>query len=679
MTLFSSLASLRPWQALREYTRHHGFWTPGVKAMRNLSLRAKTLICLGMSLLVVAIPLQESVSHRWHAWQDIRHAEHGLEQVSALRAMGLATGLLHDALVLAHSGGLAPPLAPPLAPLMADEAARFAQLQQLIAEPHTAPPIKRAMASVVDSRSALLDRLKVQDKDPRSTTSMDALAVYRDQLQTMRMVVNADASIAMDQDASVRELRLAISDKMAHIQTVLRDLQRMGAQLYQGPQSPEFVQRYLSTAISARLLLEQAKRHLEANGQLQSQPDSGSAAALASLRQFTQTAEQVALAAATSTGLPDASATTVVSAEAYQRQAAAAVTHNRALLHSGLTQLEQHIADRHRAFTHGLARDAILLILTLGLSTYLTHCAYLVVNGGLQTLCKNLDALGQGKLDIRAHGWGRDEIGQALGSLGASAHQFSQLLEAVSRGVASVSYASKEVATGNQGLAGRTQDIRTAINHVGDKTRTLSTAMDECGEKVNLAAEHVRGMRADAERSQKAMSGLRENMRSLQSRSREIAQVVGLVETVAYQTKLLSLNASVEAARAGEAGRGFAIVAQEVRALASRSEEAARKIHTIVNSSINVIEDGTIMTARVSEAVEHTGTAILAVNQIISDVVRLTHAGVSESQEVLGIARHVETSAEGNARLVDQLSNASAALRSQGDSLKHSVRHFVFG
>ncbi len=675
MTSPSSLASSSPWQALREYTRHHGIWTPGVKAMRNLTLRAKTLICLGMSLLAVAVPLQESVSHRWQAWQDIRHAEQGLKQVSALRAMGLATGLLHEAMVLKHGGDVAPPLAR----LLADESARFKQLQQTVLAPDTAPAIKRAMASVVDSRSAFLHRLKVQHQAPRSTASLDALAAYRDQLQAMRMVVNADTSIAMDQDSAVRELRLAIPDKMAHIQTLLRDLQRMGVRLYQAPQSPEFIHRYLSTAISTRLLLEQAQQHLSANGKLQSRPDYGAEAALGSLRQFTQTAERVALAVAMSADQTSTPATAVVSAEAYQRQAAAAVTHNRVLLQSGITQLEQHMADRHQTFTQGLMRDAILLTLTLGLTIYLMHCAFLVVNGGLQTLCKNLEALGQGKLDIRAHGWGRDEIGQALGSLGASARQFSQLLEAVSRGVASVSYASKEVATGNQGLAGRTQDIRTAINHVGDKTRTLSTAMDECGEKVNLAAEHVRGMRADAERSQKAMSGLRESMRSLQSRSREIAQVVGLVETVAYQTKLLSLNASVEAARAGEAGRGFAIVAQEVRALARRSEDAARKIHTIVNSSINVIEDGTIMTARVSEAVEHTGTAIVAVNQIISDVVRLTHAGVSESQDVLGIARHVETSAEGNARLVDQLSNASTALRAQGDSLKHSVRHFVFG
>jgi methyl-accepting chemotaxis protein len=366
-------------------------------------------------------------------------------------------------------------------------------------------------------------------------------------------------------------------------------------------------------------------------------------------------------------------------ASQFLEQASAAIQSNSDVLQTGFDILTQHLVDEQRDQNQALVRDATLMTLALMLCGYLMLVTYRVLNGGLNTLVRNLTSLGQGKLDIASVGWGRDEIGLALAALGTSAHKFSSVLEAVSQGVASVSQASKEVAAGNEGLSVRTEDMRSAINDVGTKTRTFSSAMDDCGSKVGTAAEHVRTMRADAERSHKAMAGLRDSMRALQAKSREIAQVVSLVETVAYQTKLLSLNASVEAARAGPSGKGFAIVAQEVRALARRSEDAARKIHTIVNSSVNVIEDGTIMTARASDAVDHTGQSITAVDQIMTDIVRLTHTGVSESQEVLGIARNVEESAEGNARLVGQLSSASIALRSQGDSLKRSVRHFVFG
>jgi methyl-accepting chemotaxis protein len=151
------------------------------------------------------------------------------------------------------------------------------------------------------------------------------------------------------------------------------------------------------------------------------------------------------------------------------------------------------------------------------------------------------------------------------------------------------------------------------------------------------------------------------------------------MEAVAYQTKLLSLNASVEAARAGGAGKGFAVVAQEVRALAQRSEDAARSIHDIISSSITEIEEGGLMTDRASEAVGRTDELIQTVDRIMGDIVRLTRDGMSQSQEVLGITRQVEESVGGNARLVDQLSQASGALRTQGDNLKRSVQHFVLG
>ena len=151
------------------------------------------------------------------------------------------------------------------------------------------------------------------------------------------------------------------------------------------------------------------------------------------------------------------------------------------------------------------------------------------------------------------------------------------------------------------------------------------------------------------------------------------------MESVAYQTKLLSLNASIEAARAGSAGKGFAVVAQEVRLLAKRSEDAAHRIESIVRASVQDIEEGGLMTDRAVEAVRQTDEKVDAVNRIMDEIVRLTRDSLLESQDVVRISRDVEEAAQGNARLVDQLSDASAGLRDQGDTLKRSVQHFVFG
>jgi methyl-accepting chemotaxis protein len=150
------------------------------------------------------------------------------------------------------------------------------------------------------------------------------------------------------------------------------------------------------------------------------------------------------------------------------------------------------------------------------------------------------------------------------------------------------------------------------------------------------------------------------------------------MEDTAYQTKLLSLNASVEASRAGEAGKGFAIVAAEVRALAQRSHDASQRIRDIVGTSIELIEDGNVMTDRANVGVQTTFEVTEAVDAVMRDIVRLTQASLADSREMRAKARQVEESADGNARVVARLSEASAALRQEGDKLKRSVHAFVF-
>jgi methyl-accepting chemotaxis protein len=311
------------------------------------------------------------------------------------------------------------------------------------------------------------------------------------------------------------------------------------------------------------------------------------------------------------------------------------------------------------------------------MGVYVVLSVYKVVAGGILSICSHAAAMAEGRLALQARGWGKDEFGKALTSLGESSRHMAQLLETVTQGVSAVSLASRDVAQGNASLKGRTGEIRGSIADVARRTHSFSGAMDSCAVQVEQAAEHVRAMRANARRSRKAVQGLREGMRNLRAKSSEITQVVTLVESVTYQTKLLALNASVEAARAGPAGKGFAVVAQEVRALAQRSEEAAQRIHDIVTASVEEIEQGNLMAERVDEAVQQTDEKIETVDLIMSEVVQLTRSGMEESQQVLGIARNVEESANGNSQIVEQLFEASTSLREQGDRLKRSVQPFV--
>jgi methyl-accepting chemotaxis protein len=319
------------------------------------------------------------------------------------------------------------------------------------------------------------------------------------------------------------------------------------------------------------------------------------------------------------------------------------------------------------------------VLLGVGLAAYLLVCMNKVVGGGLKELGARVDALAKGDLSEKPESRGTDEVGEAMTALASSIARMSTLFEAVTQGVAAVSHASREVAIGNAGLSGRTSDIRRSIGDVGERARSSMEAMNRCGEEVERISTHMRDVRVDAHRSRKAMNELQDRMRGLQQKSRVIGRVVMLVESVAHQTRLLSLNASVEAARAGPAGKGFAVVAHEVRDLARRSQDAAHKIGEIVQSSVADIDEGGQLTERVGDSVRLTDERVAEVNAIMGDIVRLTHTGRDQSQEVVGITRSVEEAAGGNERMVDQLAHASADLRVQGDNLKRSMQHFVFG
>ncbi len=267
-------------------------------------------------------------------------------------------------------------------------------------------------------------------------------------------------------------------------------------------------------------------------------------------------------------------------------------------------------------------------------------------------------------------------MGQALGSLRVSLLRMNELFATVTRGVSSLAHAVHEVADGNAGLAQRTQTADQGIHRMTSRVLSFSDKMDDCGREVDEAVDHARAMRIDAARSKKSMAGLRERMDALQRKSSQIGDVIGLIDGLAHQTRMLALNASVEAARAGEAGRGFAVVASEVRTLAQRSAEAATQVAGIIEASTAEIVDGHALSGRASEMVTLTEERITAINERMNRIVEVLRASTSEAEEVLDLAREVGTATDGNVQLMNQLTDASVALRGQGDTLEAAMAQF---
>jgi methyl-accepting chemotaxis protein len=196
---------------------------------------------------------------------------------------------------------------------------------------------------------------------------------------------------------------------------------------------------------------------------------------------------------------------------------------------------------------------------------------------------------------------------------------------------------------------------------VVDGVARYAAQLQDCGRQVETVVTTVQALRLESARNRKQMQRLRERMAALRGNSREIGEIVMLIDNIAFRTNILALNASVEASKAGEAGRGFAVVAQEVRSLAMRGAESARRIGDIVARSTEDIE---FSGALADETGKAHGLADGHVDQIhvaMDDVAELTRNGEKESAAILEQLKGIKDGTEQNLRLVEQLATASDA------------------
>ena len=675
-TVGSLVLQLRRWPRLvAAWGQYHGIWGPGIRALRNLSLQRKTVIVALLGLLLGAVVLVDVARLRWTQWQAQHQAVASAGALRSLLVWQASVLDLQEAVADAEGAAASPPTL--AAALQAESQAEAAARPLLAGLSADADSVARSLAHVQGRRAQLLQR--AADGRPAAVAGMpsprlDAARQYSEAIAPLHLALRQAWPTLAEGDAAERPLGTAVLATAFELLPRLGVLAQAGRRLAQ-PGDAQGGPALLAASAKARAVLDLRRDQLDAARGVASGHAVQLQALMRRVNQVLDQVERLGLQAV----VPGGAALQGGETAAIPAQVRQALQATQAMGTLALDMLQPQLqADADALRIENQWRLAGLLAGVL-LGGYLLVCMYKVMAGGLRFLGLQVEELGRGNLAIRPTGHGQDEIGHALTALGQAASHMSTLFAAVNHGVAAVSHASREVATGNAGLSGRTGEIRAAIDGVAERARTVSGAMDRCGEAVDRGSEHVRAMRIEAERSRKAMAGLHERMRALQGKSREIAQVVTLVESVAYQTRLLALNASVEAARAGVGGKGFAVVAQEVGALALRSDAAAKRIHAIVASSIGDIEDGSVLTDRVLEAMHQTELEIDAVSSVVGDVVGLVRDGLHQSREVLSIAREVSQSAGGNARLVDQLSDASAELRDQGDSLKRSVQHFVFG
>ncbi len=270
----------------------------------------------------------------------------------------------------------------------------------------------------------------------------------------------------------------------------------------------------------------------------------------------------------------------------------------------------------------------------------------------------------------------RDEMGRVLLSMAHMQQRLRHLVEQIHTGADNIHVAAEEIAGGNQDLATRTE---TAAAHLQQTTSNVEL-LEQAVQQSNQAAADARGLAATA--SALALAGgdvvgeVVSTMSAIDEASGRIADIIGLIDGIAFQTNILALNAAVEAARAGEQGRGFAVVASEVRALAGRSAEAAKEIKGLIQRSVERVESGTELASKAGVAMQQIVAKVQQVSQVIEGMDAHVKTQAQQTQALAAAVRAIDAMTQQNAALVEQSAAAAESLRGQAQSLDATVQAF---
>ncbi|WP_312028311.1 methyl-accepting chemotaxis protein [Aquabacterium sp. J223] len=276
--------------------------------------------------------------------------------------------------------------------------------------------------------------------------------------------------------------------------------------------------------------------------------------------------------------------------------------------------------------------------------------------------------------DIEVHG--QDETARLLKALAGMQLALGSTVSQVRQSADSISVASSEVASGAQDLSQRTEETASNLQQTASSIQQLTGTVQQTADSARTANQLASSASAVASRGGQVVSQVVSTMDEIHTSSKKIADIIGVIDGIAFQTNILALNAAVEAARAGEQGRGFAVVAGEVRSLAQRSAEAAREIKALIGSSVDRVETG----ARLVQDAGSTMTEIVQAVQRVSDIIAEISAATGEQSggiaQVNGAVGVLDQVTQQNAALVEESAAAAESLKDNARRLTELMSSF---
>ena len=281
-----------------------------------------------------------------------------------------------------------------------------------------------------------------------------------------------------------------------------------------------------------------------------------------------------------------------------------------------------------------------------------------------------------GDLSTRIEVQAQDETGQLLAALKAMQGGLEKVVSRVRNGSEGVATASAEIAQGNQDLSARTESQASALEETAASMEELSSTVKQNADNARQANQLAQSASTVAVKGGEVVAKVVDTMKGINDSSKKIADIISVIDGIAFQTNILALNAAVEAARAGEQGRGFAVVASEVRSLAGRSADAAKEIKGLINASVERVEQGTALVDQAGATMTEVVGSIRRVTDIMGEI------SAASNEQSLGVAQvgeaitQMDQATQQNAALVEEMAAAASSLKGQAQELVSTVAIF---
>lgn len=346
-----------------------------------------------------------------------------------------------------------------------------------------------------------------------------------------------------------------------------------------------------------------------------------------------------------------------------------------------LSEMQDHIAAQAKAandaaYARATVISWVAILIACAIATVIGVMLIRSMMGALNKAVGTAERIASGKLGNQIEIDSDDEFGRLLRAMQDMDNKLSEIVGSVRVGAETVGSAARQISSGNDDLSQRTQEQAAALEETASSMEEMTATVKQNADNARQASQIATGARDQAERGGAVVGRAVAAMGEISHSSKRIADIINVIDEIAFQTNLLALNAAVEAARAGEQGRGFAVVATEVRNLAQRSATAAKEIKDLINDAVTTVTAGTELVDESGQSLQEIVASVKRVADIVAEISAASEEQASGIDQVNLAVTQMDATTQQNAALVEEAAAASKGMEQQAQLLLEKVSFF---